>query len=196
MRDGMIYPTSSLYLVWCGLCLFIQLGEAAKYIKHSNKCVPKCKGVHICVELQPFCSYNCKPSITCMDPWYTRFYDLGPLPTTTPIKPGCPTVSPGGSCAKHCNSDTDCSPGNLCCQLGCRTTCTPDRRLPTKEKLGFCPLALSRSLEVCDYQCYQDVDCPGSQKCCSSKCGSRCTAPCYLWLNSQGQWEEPAECRR
>lgn len=44
------------------------------------------------------------------------------------------------------------------------------------EKAGLCPRARWGS-GVCAEHCYDDSDCPGKEKCCSSGCGHQCTAP-------------------
>lgn len=44
------------------------------------------------------------------------------------------------------------------------------------EKPGLCPRARWGS-GVCAEHCYDDSDCPGKEKCCSSGCGHKCIAP-------------------
>ncbi|XP_037087404.1 WAP four-disulfide core domain protein 2-like [Pollicipes pollicipes] len=118
------------------------------------------------------------------------------------VKPGsCPysvwDAISSSYCRSDCTSDTDCYGTQKCCSQGCSRTCRyPDTGSGSGyEKPGSCPYYGSRGGRsypsypyysgsgstiggsYCRRDCYQDSECPGSQKCCEINCSSTCVAP-------------------
>ena len=44
-------------------------------------------------------------------------------------------------------------------------------------KDGKCPVVPSNSGGICVQECYEDIDCPNIQLCCSNGCGHTCVMP-------------------
>ncbi|UYV78374.1 hypothetical protein LAZ67_16001118 [Cordylochernes scorpioides] len=120
----------------------------------------------------------------------------------------CPPVMEASSCEGSCDSDEDCVGVQKCCLNSCGTRsclnpqgkysgavffqCTSVEYLILliyifkprvwKERDGQCPYLLPHHVDQhCSVRCSHDEDCgdPG-HKCCSTGCGTACTAPLNL----------------
>ena len=74
--------------------------------------------------------------------------------------------------------------------------------LDIADKPGTCPRHIASMTTQCTENCDIDLDCPGVQKCCKSRCGAHCTDPCYYWLRPNQRsarksviWKLPFMCR-
>ncbi|XP_043226114.1 antileukoproteinase-like [Amphibalanus amphitrite] len=98
----------------------------------------------------------------------------------------CPPL-PAAQCDVYplpdtCQSDDFNCPGALkCCVGGCSKSCVRPVFPPDRVKPGLCPLLTIASPCPEDGEVFdcrgRDLLCPGAQKCCSSRCGTRCADP-------------------
>ncbi|CAM5095124.1 unnamed protein product [Natator depressus] len=186
-------PPVQVKLGRCRRTLFVCMGV----ITAECDTDAECPGSHKCCPVG--CARKCAPAETA-----PRGSD-SLLPARDWVRPGtCPPdpVRCAHSAPAHCSGDPECPGMRKCCYIACRFRCVD----PAQEKPGYCPvlvpagLNLSKSCRPCLANrscstCFRDADCPGLEKCCPGRCGTRCsepvsnfcqlspdTGPCKAWV--------------
>uniref|UniRef100_A0A8B9SSC4 WAP domain-containing protein n=1 Tax=Anas platyrhynchos TaxID=8839 RepID=A0A8B9SSC4_ANAPL len=154
-------------------------------------CQEECGGDSDCPGSQKCCNSSCGNQ--CLPPAPAR---------KAGFCPASAGLFPSYDCRERCQRDADCPGAEKCCLRGCDSMCLrPARgwsrqapcwapitapRPPSRtasclaEKPGICPLteAAPWTQAPCQASCAEDGQCPGDEKCCSSRrCGRVCLAP-------------------
>ncbi|KAJ9582850.1 hypothetical protein L9F63_022809 [Diploptera punctata] len=91
------------------------------------------------------------------------------------------TRCPLCECRNPCDGVT-CSVGESCqmVEVNCEGEYCPPVPACLPNKPGQCPYLVPVGNGSCDYECRSDLNCNGSEKCCSNGCGTQCIAPVML----------------
>ncbi|XP_032218274.2 uncharacterized protein LOC116601510 isoform X2 [Nematostella vectensis] len=153
----------------------------------SNRSRPKCLLDSECPGNQKCCSDGCTMICTNTD------LDIVNAPVRGRRKPGiCPVMSVSKApcpTTNQCSQDSDCPGSQKCCRqhfancLASQMLCIePPSKVQEKQMLsrlyrpGNCPKLTRPAVcgEVMRTECNYDIDCAGTQKCCSNGCRRLC----------------------
>ncbi|XP_039903755.1 WAP four-disulfide core domain protein 3-like isoform X2 [Simochromis diagramma] len=166
--------SSTVCILIAALCALVHFGTAFSKVKPKpdvlitkpgvcprkrwdfGLCVESCSNDYDCRGKEKCCPNGCGRE--CMAP-------VGVLPP----KPECPPHLNLALSRKGCN---DCPRDHTCCVYNGYEVCIP----PVRTKPGECPRT-HLTVGLCGKLCSNDNDCPGKEKCCSTKCGRNCIAP-------------------
>ncbi|XP_019635444.1 PREDICTED: kielin/chordin-like protein [Branchiostoma belcheri] len=132
-------------------------------VETSEHCEPECSSDSDCPGAHKCCFSGC--ATQCLAPKIEKF-------GFCPVKSSFEDMS----CEVRCNSDYDCAEAEKCCSNGCGQVCVSPA---VHDKPSQCPAMWQISEEICNdvsLMCESDNDCSDDGRCCSTKCGKRCTS--------------------